>query len=70
MPTPAADTTLGALSVTDKSPEGLTHAAAQAVTALAHVQARLPTPTRGSRRRCPSRERASGKAGQAAVPGL
>lgn len=45
-PTPAADTALGGLSITDKSPEGLTHAAAQAVTALAHAGALAYTDTR------------------------
>ena len=45
-PTPAADATLGALSITDKSPEGLTHTAAQAVRALAHAGALAYTDTR------------------------
>ena len=38
-PTPSADAVLGPLSIADKSPEGLTQAAAQAVTALAHAGA-------------------------------
>lgn len=45
-PTPAADTTLGTLAIADKSPDGLTQAAAQAVTALAHVGALTYTDTR------------------------
>ena len=45
-PTAAADATLGALSVTDKSPGGLTQAAARAVTALARAGALAYTDTR------------------------
>jgi hypothetical protein len=45
-PTPAADAALGTLSIADKSPDGLTQAAAQAVTALAHAGALTYTDTR------------------------
>ena len=45
-PTPAADAALTTLSIADKSPEGLTQAAAQAVTALAHAGALAYTDTR------------------------
>ena len=44
--TPAADATLKALSIGDKSPEGLTNAAAQAVAALARQGALTYTDTR------------------------
>jgi len=45
-PTPAADATLAGLTVSDKSPDGLTRAAAQAVTALARAGALAYTDTR------------------------
>ncbi len=45
-PTPVADATLAAQSIGDKSSAGLTHAAAQAVTALAHAGALAYTDTK------------------------
>jgi hypothetical protein len=44
--TPAADATLGALPAPDKSPDGLTRAAAQAVTALGRAGALVFTDTK------------------------
>jgi hypothetical protein len=44
-PTPAGDSALAGLSIGDTSPDGLTRAAAQAVTALAHAGALVYTDT-------------------------